>query len=438
MSEYNFYVDENGVSEFPLCALQKFIILVEEMALKMHGKRNGNMNVAAAWRMSFPIDVDRLERSIEKVINENDALRLIFLKKDEEYLQKVIAHYDNFKLKVTEPQGKTEKDRLEYATKHIINVAEQEIDYYNEIGVRFELVKLSDNDFIFVIVGHHWIGDGSTMALMIDSILRYYKDMNAEKPAAASFMEYIKYEDEFVKSERGQKQLEYWRDELKGYKKFDLTKASVGRRATKEDQSASLNLEAFSKIASGYNTSIFNVVLLAYHIAISKFFGVSDTVIGFSVANRTKKEFLKTIGYLSRAVQHRMIINDSDKLADLLAVSKAKFSTNLANQQTAHYNEGSQFYITYANFIGSKEASSNADISGITPYELPIDRVLTFFTLAGIERETELTLNFIGDPQLFCADFIEAFRKYLPSVIDVLNDSGNNTVADVQKRFETR
>lgn len=432
--DYEYWKDENGVSEFPLAVQQKFIIIQEEDALKTYGKRDGNMNAGQACRMQLKVDVKRLEEVIQRVVDENDALRLIFLKKEEQYLQKVVIGY-KVPLDFFDYTTESEEERYNLALRKATELLNEEIDYYNEIGVRFGLIKLAEEDYLFVCIAHHWIGDGSTLALIMGRIFEYYMNPMAKADEeTASFIDFVKYEYEFVDSERGQKQLKYWKDELVGYQQLDLAKAGEGSPATTADMFALIDKKNLREAAVKYTTSEFNVMLLAYHIAISKILEINDTIIGFSCANRLKKKYLKTIGYLSRAVQHRLVINDTDKLSELLRISVEKTAQNITNQQTSHYNDSSQFYISYQNFVAGNNKDSSND--KITQVQIPVKRVLNFFTMLVFDKEDELSLVMAGNEEMFSSTFITKLKKYINCAIELLNTEEQATVSDVQKLYD--
>ncbi|MBQ3566906.1 MAG: hypothetical protein IJA12_06980, partial [Oscillospiraceae bacterium] len=225
---------------------------------------------------------------------------------------------------------------------------------------------------------------------------------------------------------------DYWKDELKEYKKINLELAGKGVSASAEDQFMQFETKKLNKIARKFKTSQFNVMLFVYHIILSDLLKTNDTIVGFSCANRLNKEFYKTIGYLSRAVQHRMIINDTDKLSDLLEISKVKCNENLANQQTSHYNDNSQFYISFQNFISKKKQEESI----LVPIKIPVKRVLDFFTMIVFEKSDELTLMLNGDEDIFSSDFINSLKKYLYVVVDMLYENPEASVANVRNAYQ--
>ena len=79
--QQKYYVDENGQWEFPLGLRQLAMVQMDLNGRNKYGQDSGVGNVGNGLRMRFPIDRQRLEQSIQRVVDENDALRLILVQK---------------------------------------------------------------------------------------------------------------------------------------------------------------------------------------------------------------------------------------------------------------------------------------------------------------------------------------------------------------------
>ena len=112
--QQKYYVDENGQWEIPLGLRQLAMVQMDLNGRNKYGQDSGVGNVGNGLRMRFPIDRQRLEQSIQRVVDENDALRLILVQKGDTYTQRVLTHYQ-FQLQVYEAQGDTEQERLQSA-----------------------------------------------------------------------------------------------------------------------------------------------------------------------------------------------------------------------------------------------------------------------------------------------------------------------------------
>ncbi|MCR5141223.1 MAG: hypothetical protein K6C68_01630 [Ruminococcus sp.] len=432
-----FYTDTNGNTEFPLRNRQAFMLRLEQQALEKYGKREGNGNCGQGMRVRFPIDEKRLEKAIRRVINENDALRLILVDKKntpipqvDNMMQKVVLDPE-FTLETYTVNGDTEEERLAAAVEVAKNEMHKAIDYFNELSIKLFLIKMAEDDYLLVWIAHHWIGDGSTSGLVLDQVFRYYSDPDAETLPHASFIDFISEEKEFLNTEKGQKQLEYWRSEVDGYELLDLSRAAIGEPGTGEDQFYKIPMADPERVSKKFNTSCFNVILLGYHLGVSILLDTKDTIIGVTSANRMNKKYFHTMGYFAHSTQHRIIAEDSDRLSDLIELSKNKFSSNMANLQTAYYYDKMQFCLTYQNFVaGTKTKEQN-----ITPVSIPSKRVVDQFFMLVFEGDTDMTFVMVGNGNIFTTEFDRSLKRYIELTVELLENDPDATVADLKKRF---
>ena len=208
MTEYKFLKDESGNEEFPLSFMQEYMIKQSEMGFEKTGKREGYTNAGNAVRISMKLDIDRFEKSIGRFINENEMLRSIAVKRNGEYTQKIIENYD-YKLKLIMSEGNTKDERYNFAVDIAAKEVQVPFDYFNDISFNPLLIKIDEDDYIFVIIADHWISDGASMSVLLGGIFNYYFNPDAKKAAGNSYLQYIKDEREFQTSEKGKKQAEY-------------------------------------------------------------------------------------------------------------------------------------------------------------------------------------------------------------------------------------
>lgn len=429
--QQKYYVDENGQWEFPLGLRQLAMVQMDLNGRNKYGQDSGVGNVGNGLRMRFPIDRQRLEQSIQRVVDENDALRLLLVQKEDTYTQRVLAHYQ-FHLQVYEAQGDTEQERLQSAVAIASKQVNTVIDWFNQPSFRIFLVQLAENDYLFVWLAHHWIGDGSTTGLIMDQVFRYYEHPDAPKPETDTYLHFLRDETAFFQSDKGKKQLAYWKQEVEGYQMLDITKAAVGAPASGYDHMYQIDRSGVEQLAQRYHTSMFNVILLAYHLGVAYLLDNPDTIIGVTSANRTSKRYFRTMGYIAHSLQHRMRIREEDKLADLLEISKDTFSKNMANLAAGHYYDRTQFCLTYQNFVAGAETSEKQ----LEKVPIPTKRSVEQFFLLVFEGADQLALAMVGNGLIYTEHFLESLKGYMESVVALLSQQPDATLAQLRAYYE--
>ena len=185
-----------------------------------------------------------------------------------------------------------------------------------------------------------------------------------------------------------------------------------------------------TKIAAVKKTSVFQVILLAYHVGLDVVIGESDVAIGATSACRSNK-YLNTVGFFAHSAFHRLQLTDSDNLYEQLGTSVQKHSKAMSNIHTTFdFYDNMQFCISY--LPGSSSKKGGLDFEQIP---IPSVREVAVFYLCAFEYPDKMLLDFIGSGRIFTTKFRYMLRDAIVSTLEVMYDNENATVADVKKYY---
>lgn len=430
MNSYEYYTDETGNIEFPAGKLQEYHVLDELRASEESGIRKGYGNIGAGLRIEEHIlDYKKLEVALNRVINENDQLRSVCIKKGNTITQKIIKKID-FHLDVIEAKGGTIEDKLKWSISFSADELAKPMEFFKDVMYRIFLIRLSDDNNILMILAQHWIGDGTSIGLMFNSALKYYLHPEVDNISPPQFIDYLKELKAFSESFAGEAQRKYWDEQLQDYEPYDFDSIDFGEITDGKDRKFIVPLELVETVAKKYKVTRFNAFHLALHIAISLFTGKNDTVIGASSANRTMK-YINTVGFFAKPVLVRVKINsDMDRLSDLLAASVKTFSKGLTNLKTLDRTDLIQFTNPYQNYVArggkiKKEIkTSTINVSG--------QRGIKLGAFPAIESEDKLIVAAMGHGTIITERFVNAMRDYIICVLETMISNDEATVGDIK------
>lgn len=436
MNNFTFYKDKNGREEFEIAFMQNFMLYNGVYNNELAGEERGFANVGSAYRIRAKVDPARLEKCIQRVYDENPMTRIIAVDKGNgHYMQKIVTNY-KFKLDVIEAEGETIQEKLDFGVDYATKVMQSYLNPFTGISNKIFLIRLAEDDVLFTIITHHWIGDGASLGAIFGSIFKYYVNLDAPAVPAGSFIEYIDEEREFKNSEAGKKQLEYWAKEFEGYEKIDLENkiAVIGKDHSNVDRKYIIDIRKVEQISKANKTSNFQVMLLAYHLGLSMITGVDDISIGATSACRTNK-YMATVGFFAHSAFHRLKLNDSDNLSELLKSSVKIHSKAMANIRTSfEYYDNLQFNIAYQNYM--PESSTKKQVFQLEDIPISSVREVKVFYLCPFERKDDMVVMMIGSGELFPTEFRDKLNDCIKSVIEVMSNNNSATVADVRKYYE--
>ena len=243
------------------------------------------------------------------VINEK-----IDLKKLEESITIVCQKHDNFWLKINIEDGKvkqvlSERKKIQI---DVINVASsKELEEERKKIVRtpfkienselfkFYIFKFKNGEGAFMLNIHHLISDAWTLAFICNEIIKTYsalkQNQEIEKKAIYSYIDYIKSEQEYQKSEKFQKDKEYWEKIFQKIPEVATIPGSVKENIDKNEPAGerkqyelkSKDVTKIKEYCKKNKISLYNFFMAVYGIYIGEISNLDEFVIGTPILNRT-------------------------------------------------------------------------------------------------------------------------------------------------------
>ena len=114
-------------------------------------------NIASAWRLEGPLDAAALEAALGEVVARHESLRTTFVSVDGKPLQRVKEPWA-FELTAVDVSG--EPCPEEAASLQVAEEAARPFDLARGPLLRAQLLRLSDEDHVLILVVHHIVSDG--------------------------------------------------------------------------------------------------------------------------------------------------------------------------------------------------------------------------------------------------------------------------------------
>ncbi len=330
--KYGYLESPRGGFSFPLTPQQNYYI---DRSLA----GNGIPQITSGTHIRGPLDVNRLERAIARLINQSDCLRVRFKRVDGEIVQQVVSCVD-FQLDVRVASGSTGEERLIDAQRQAIIGFKGEINPFSEDQFAFCLYQIDRSEFLFTFSMGHALLDGISMFLLLDRIFRYYNaDDSGPYVEEPSFVRYAQWLADFQNSPAGKQQMDFW--DRRHAEIRDLPFAAPGPIADEQSVGPceiTFQREVLEAFARKARTSTANLLVTALHLALDKVFGVTDSAFTLASANRSHSEFSQVAGLLVRGVPHQLKVSEGQTCGELLSLCMRHTSELVANQDLCSMN----------------------------------------------------------------------------------------------------
>ena len=163
-------------------------------------------------RLSGQLDVPTLQNSLNKLVQQQQALRTRIVLVQDEPRQKIIP-IPSVTIHEANLFGATE-EQISAWQKVILS---QPLDIMSDVLFRIHLAKIRDEAYALIILVHHAVFDGVSAGIFLDSLITLY---NAETEGGTNIPKlthsYLDFTHWQTNHPQNKKQLAYWTNKLSG------------------------------------------------------------------------------------------------------------------------------------------------------------------------------------------------------------------------------
>ena len=202
--------------------------------------------------------------------------------------------------------------------------------------MRVSVLEQSNTCWSVVFALHHIISDGWTMALLVDELAQIWEALAQNRPVSLSPLthQYGDYSTWLEKREKHpdfQRKLSYWTRALEDLPLLELPTISPKPALQTFDGSIanfSLSREATDgvhRLARDTESSVFNVLLAATFVLLSRYAGKTDFAIGCPEANRMLPGTEKIFGFFANTLMIRADLSRNPSFASFVKTVRDTF-----------------------------------------------------------------------------------------------------------------
>ncbi|MDJ0839476.1 MAG: amino acid adenylation domain-containing protein [Acidobacteriota bacterium] len=301
-------------------------------------------NNGPTLQITGPLNIPVLESAATELLRRHEILRTIFHYRDGTLYQTPVKDP-----KVTCPlldlsnePGETLIDR---AHEEVTRLFREPFDLGTFPLIRFNLIKLGEDDYLMPLVAHHAIIDWWTLKLIPKELLTIYHAYLNGQPSPlpelpVQFIDYTLWRNNWLASEDFQKQMDYWLDQLKGAPlvldlpkdrprptQQDFTGERLYRRMPQE------LLEGIRRINIRMNASSLMTCMAGTFAFLSRYSGQKDLLIGTPTTDRERKELENMAGYMLNVLIVRADLTEDPTFAEFVGQMKRTILDALAHKE---------------------------------------------------------------------------------------------------------
>lgn len=386
---------------------------------------NPAYNMAGAFRLRGAVDVASLRAAFDQVVDRQEALRTVF---------PTIDGRGHAALGAERPALR-EIDGADHFAIDAFLREEQARPFDLAAGplIRAAVVHVAPDETVLAVTMHHIISDGWSIDVFLDELCRFYAariggDAEPPEPLAVQYVDFAAWQRRRYESGLLAPQLDYWRDALAGAPTLLELPTDRPRPEAQSYQGAvhTMTIDApltalLSRRARESGVTAFMTLLAAFGIALRRWSGQDDMVIGFPAAGRSRSELEPLIGMFVNTVPIRLQIPEGTSFTSLLAQVRARTVDALTHQEVPFEKLvdelGVERSLSWSPLFQAMFISQSAPPALPPPEGLRVEAITAAetgtakfdVTLAIAERDDRLAVNLEYDRALFDAATMARF-----------------------------
>lgn len=291
-------------------------------------------NIPCALRLSGPLDVDRLRRSLVRIVARHEVLRTSFEIRDDGPIQRVSPSTD-VALPVVDLSDRADRNRAEEADRLAVEEARRPFHLAAAPPLRARLFRFSTLDHLLLLTVHHIAADGWSMDLLVEELREFYRSIGRGLDAClpclpVQYADFAVWQRRWLTAERIERQVEYWKNQLAGAPELLELPTDRPRPAIQSFRGACASLDLSSELRAALyalchaeNATLFMVLTAGFQILLARQSGQYDVVVGTAVAGRDRPEIERLIGFFVNTLPIRTDLSEEPTVSEALARVRA-------------------------------------------------------------------------------------------------------------------
>ena len=431
----------------PLSFAQQRLWFIDQLA-----PGSSTYNVAGAWRIQGPLNVEAVHKSFQEVLRRHESLRTRFEVVRGEPRQ-VIEREACLDLPLTDLTSVPAAQREAAARKMVLADMELGFDLRCAPLFRAKLLCLGAEDYLLTVTIHHIVFDGWSLALLLREISELYRAFSAGEESHLpeldiQYADFAVWQREWLQGAVLNQQLSFWKKQLSGVAAVELPRdfprpPVISHRGGSLKCVVPTELTAkLKEVSRREGVSLFMTLLAGFDVLLSRYTGIDDISVGTPIANRNRLEIENIIGHFVNNLVLRIDVSGNPSWNELLRRTRQMTLEAYQHQDLPFEKLVEELQPErdlsrtplFQNFIGLQNTESQElHLPGLTIQEAHPKRSIAKYDLEVELKESEGKVSIFIDYalDLFEEGTIRKFGNHYLSVLETLASQPQQSIAQL-------
>lgn len=294
---------------------------------------NAAYNNPAALKIRGKLDMRILSQCIEEVVRRHSVLRTRIIEKNGDAFP-VVDEMQGWHLPVEDLSG------LSNAAKEVeikCLASEEAACTFNMARgslFRTRLLQLGELDsedeaYVLLITAHHIVSDGWSLNILLEELSALYACFSLGQPSpltelSIQYYDFSEWQQQWLQGDVLNRQLKYWKNILGDVPALELPldharPPAMSQRGKQVSFQLSQSLTADLKsLSQSQGVTLFMTLFSGFAVLLNRYSGQEDFAIGTPIANRTRAELERLIGFFVNTLALRVDLKDKPSFIEVL------------------------------------------------------------------------------------------------------------------------
>ncbi|WP_051776054.1 non-ribosomal peptide synthetase [Paenibacillus tyrfis] len=422
-------------SSYPVSSAQKRLLILNQL------DRGGiSYQMPCIINLQGNADPHRIETTIQSLITRHEPLRTSFEIQNDQMVQIVNS---NVRFKLSTSNAK--ESEIESCIEQFI----RPFDLRQAPLIRAQLVEIEEERHILMLDMHHIISDGVSMTMLVREFTELYRGVELP-PLLVQYKDYSIWQLQQLEFDALRKQESYWLNVFEHRAPVmelptDFPRATV---QSFEGDRIPFSLcttltQKLKGLAEQTDSSLYMILLTAYHILLHKYTGQTDIVVGSPIAGRTHSDIQNMLGMFVNTLAMRSTPEGSKPFLTFL---KEVRDFALASYENQDYpfeelidklkvrRDVSRNPLFDTMFIFQNTDISKLDFDDLVASPYPYHMKIAKFdiTLEAVEIEEGLSFHFEYSTSLFRPETIQRMSGHYLNILEEITSHPEKTISEIE------
>ncbi|RFB34921.1 amino acid adenylation domain-containing protein [Brevibacillus sp. VP] len=425
---------------YPISAAQKRMLIVDEL-----NQGGTSYNIPSCVIIEGPVNPERFETALIRLIERHEALRTSFEWQGEEQVQRV------------HKQVKFQMSKRKLQEEEVIDLIREFVKPFHLSQAplfRVGLYELGPDRYFLIMDMHHIISDGISMGILVEDVIDLYKGQELS-PLPIQYKDFTHWQNQWFASEQVKKQELYWLDTFAGelptlrlltdYPRPRI-RTNVGDRISfmlSKAESDELN-----RIVQDSGSTLYMILLAAYNILLFKCTGQEDIVVGTPVAGRQHADLERVVGMFINTLPMRNYPQDSKTFAEFFTEIKIRtlqafdhqdypFDALVEKLKIPRDSSRTPLFQTMFTLQNMNQAKIESEELTYTPYDFSDNTSKMDLSIIAVETPDGLLFDLYYSSNLFKRETAEILGQAYLQIMKQIPSRFDKTIASFELEFNS-